>query len=359
MTKIRPKVIDLFCGVGGFSKGFEMADYDVAFGVDNWGVALETFKKSHSNPITIKKNVEDLTNSDFRKFGDIDVIIAGPPCQGFSMSGKRDSNDIRNTLFEQVIRVVKKTKPKIVVIENVVGLLSMSAPEQKLVKDIISEKFEQLDYLIEHKVLNAVDYGVPQARKRVIFIASRVGPIDFPSATHFEKPQTTLEGSKQNKIVTVGDAIDNIPDIGNNYYLKPQNEFQKMMATEKKIYNHDSINHDESIVKRMSLVPQGGNWKDIPPEHYGVGGEHSNNYRRLHPKKPSVTLKHASKSMIIHPKYNRTLAVREVARLQSFDDGFVLEGTKSEQHQQLANAVPPLLGFAIARHIKKFLGKHL
>jgi DNA (cytosine-5)-methyltransferase 1 len=357
MNKKAPRVIDLFCGIGGFSRGFEMADYNVAFGIDNWQVALETFENSHSNPTIIKKNVEDLQESDFRRFRKIDVIIAGPPCQGFSMSGKRDSNDIRNTLFEQVIRVVKKTKPKIVVIENVVGLLSMPAPKQKLVKDMICENFEQLGYEIDYKILNAVDYGVPQARKRVIFIASRIGPIDFPSATHFEKPHKTLDGVKQKRIVTVGDAIGNIPDIGSNYYLKPKNEFQEMMATEKKIYNHDSINHDESIVKRMSLVPQGGNWKDIPPEYYGVGGEHSNNYRRLHPKKPSVTLKHASKSMIIHPKYNRTLAVREVARLQSFDDAFILEGTKSEQHQQLANAVPPLLGFAIAKHIKKFLDK--
>ena len=278
MTKKSPRVIDLFCGIGGFSRGFEMADYDVAFGIDNWEVALKTFQKSHSNPIIVKKNVEDLTESDFRKFGKVDVIIAGPPCQGFSMSGKRDSNDIRNTLFEQVIRVVKKIKPKIVVIENVVGLLSMSAPQQTLVKDMICERFEHLGYDIEYKILNAVHFGVPQARKRVIFLASRIGPIDFPLPTHLEKPLPTKD---QKKIVTVGDAIGNIPDIGSKFYLKPKNEFQKMMATEKKIYNHDSINHDESIVKRMSLVPQGGNWKDIPPEYYGVGGEHSNNYRRI------------------------------------------------------------------------------
>ncbi|MDA1347165.1 MAG: DNA (cytosine-5-)-methyltransferase [Crenarchaeota archaeon] len=351
----KPRVIDIFCGVGGFSRGFEMAGFDITFGVDNWGIAMETFKKSHKHTKALKKNVEDLDDEDFNNFGNVDVVIAGPPCQGFSMSGKRDPHDIRNTLFEQVIRVVKKTTPKIVVMENVVGLLSMKGPQSRLVKDIICEKFEELGYSIKYEVLNAIHYGVPQARKRVIFIASRIGSIEFPPITHSEEKLITLDSNELKKIVTVGEAIGNIPDIGAEMYLEPQNKYQKMMATKKQIYNHDPIDHDESIVKRMSMVPQGGNWKDIPKEYYGVGGEHSNNYRRLHPQKPSVTLKHASKSMIIHPEFNRTLAVREVARLQSFDDAFVLEGTKSQQHQQLANAVPPLLGYAIAKHIKKYL----
>jgi len=127
------------------------------------------------------------------------------------------------------------------------------------------------------------------------------------------------------------------------------------MHSGKEIFNHTKMNHSSEVLKRISLVPPGGNWKDIPKKYYNVGGEHSNNYRRLDPKKPAVTIKHAIKSMIIHPKYDRVIGVREVARLQSFDDSFVLFGTKSDQHQQLANAVPPLLGYALAKHLKQFL----
>ena len=353
----KPTVVDIFCGIGGFSRGFETAGFDSVVGIDNWDVAMDTFKRNHRNVQTIIGDVKKLDEKDFKKIAQSDVVIAGPPCQGFSMSGKRDPNDIRNTLFEQVVRVVSKVSPKIVVIENVVGLLSMRAPQGRMVKDVIYEKLEEMGYTVEHKVLDASEYGVPQSRKRVIFIASRIGPVGFPPATHSAKPSSLLFGSEQKKRVTVGDALSNIPDIGKDAYLKPKNDYQELMASERlnKIYNHERVNHGSSIVKRMSLVPKGGNWKDIPPEHYGVGGNHSNNYRRLDPDKPSVTLKHANKSMIIHPEHDRSLSVREVARLQSFDDSFILEGNKYDQHQQLANAVPPLLGFAIARHIKRHL----
>jgi DNA (cytosine-5)-methyltransferase 1 len=145
--------------------------------------------------------------------------------------------------------------------------------------------------------------------------------------------------------------------VGGEKFLSPKTEYQKLMTKEKIIYNHDKMNHNPDVLKRISLVPPGGNWKDIPKKFYNVGGEHSNNYRRLDPKKPAVTIKHAIKSMIIHPKYDRVIGVREVARLQSFDDSFIIFGTKSDQHQQLANAVPPLLGFALAKHLKEFLKK--
>ena len=174
------KVIDLFCGIGGFSKGFEMAGYDIVAGIDFWDVALETFKNNHNSEALLK----DLTETDddfFKKYENkVDVIIAGPPCQGFSMCGQRKTSDKRNRLFEEVVRAVKLIKPKVVVIENVVGLLSMTNTEGQNVKDVIYDNFNQLGYEVKHKILDASEYGVPQKRKRVIFIISKVKGMNFP-----------------------------------------------------------------------------------------------------------------------------------------------------------------------------------
>lgn len=344
MEEKRYSVIDLFCGIGGFSKGFEKMGFDIVLGIDNWEVALKTFKKNHKNSKYFLKDLREISKEEYSKFNNkVDVVIAGPPCQGFSMSGKRDINDSRNTLFEEVIRCVKYVNPKIVVIENVVGLLSMKNPDGKFVKDLVVEKLFELGYETKFKVLDASDYGVPQARKRVIFIGSRIGKIDFPSP-------------EKNK-VDVGNAFGNIPDVHEKKYLKPKTKFQKEMSSEEvpEIHNHVAMNHNETIKKRIAFVPQGGNWKDVPKEYYQVRGEHSNNYRRLDPNKPSITIKHATKSMIIHPTFNRVITAREVARLQSFGDDFILEGNITEQHQQLANAVPVFLGKAIAKEVKKGL----
>jgi DNA (cytosine-5)-methyltransferase 1 len=345
---MKPTVIDLFCGIGGFSKGFEMAGFEILFGIDNWDVAIQTFQNNHLNSEGVKADLRELENSFYEKYsGKIDVIIAGPPCQGFSMCGTRDINDDRNNLFEEVVRAVEIIKPKVVIIENVVGLLSMKNPEGKLVKELIKDKLGSLGYSVENKILNASDYGVPQARKRVFFIGSKIGKVGFPQ--------------KKGEKITVGDALSNIPDFNLTEYDMPKNEYQKLMQDgEKRIFNHEPMKHNSKVLERIKHVPQGGNWSDIPPDVYDVGGNHSNNYRRLDPKKPSVTLKHAIKSMIIHPLYDRVITAREVARLQSFPDSFVISGNKGEQHQQLANAVPPLLGFEIGKCVLNRLeGKKL
>ena len=337
------RIIDLFCGIGGFSYGFEMTrKFETILGVDFWDVALSTFSRNHPKTNVVQGDVTKLENSFFEEYaGKADVIIAGPPCQGFSMSGKRDIFDVRNSLFHEVVRIVSVVQPKVVVIENVVGLLSMVTPDGKAVKDEIENDLRALGYQVQHRVLLASDYGVPQNRKRVIFIASKKGDIVYPSPT-VEKP------------VTVGDALGNIPEDG-KLYTTPQNEYQKMMSGRPEILNHNPIKHAPLIVKRMHSVPQGGNWQDIPLELGQGGGVHSNNYRRLKWDEPSITIKHVSKSMIIHPIFDRTPTIREVARIQSFDDNFEILGTIYNQHQQLANAVPPLLGKAIADSVYKML----
>ncbi len=344
------KILDLFCGIGGFSYGFEMTQqYKTVLGVDIWNVALNTFKQNHLNTEIKLGDIKELQSKFWKQYtNQIDVIIAGPPCQGFSMSGKRDILDNRNNLFREVIRVVSIVKPKIVVIENVVGLVSMSTPEGIPVKDVIIQELQQLHYKVDMKILNAAEYGVPQYRRRVIFIATIDQEPKFPIPTHGE---TLLP------MITVKDAISNIPDNA-KIYTTCKNNYQKLMSGKKEIDNHEPIQHAELIVKRMSHIPQGGNWQDIPLELGQGGGLHSNNYRRLKNDEPSITIKHVSKSMIIHPIYHRTPTVREVARLQSFNDDFIFTGTKYDQHQQLANAVPPLLGKAIAEAILPILKDH-
>lgn len=341
------KIIDLFCGIGGFSYGFEMTNsFKTMLGVDFWDVALITFKKNHPSTEVKQGDIRELDENFFKKYIDkTDVVIAGPPCQGFSMAGRRDVLDERNNLFKEVIRIVGVVKPKVVVIENVLGLLSMTTPSGENVKDVIVYELKELGYHVDVNVLTASEYGVPQNRKRVIFIASLIDNVKFP------QPQYGI-GNKP--VVTVGDALGNIPNEGNEY-LEPKNEYQRLMAGRKDILNHEPIKHAPLIVKRMQSVPQGGNWQDIPMELGQGGGKHSNNYRRLKVDEPSITIKHVSKSMIIHPSYDRTPTVREVARIQSFNDDFELTGTKYDQHQQLANAVPPILGKAIADTVIEML----
>lgn len=340
------KVIDLFCGIGGFSYGFSMTKkFDVILGADIWNVALNTFKENHTGTELINEDLTKLADEYWYKYiNKVDVIIAGPPCQGFSMVGQRRKDDKRNSLFEEVVRVTRITNPKIVIIENVVGLLSMTTQDGKDVKKLIIEEFENLGYNVKYKVLNAADYGVPQQRKRVIFIITKPDyNIDYPKAKYNE-----------NNYITVSQAIGNVDPNGDEY-LQPNCEFQKLMSGRKDICNHVRRQSNELVTKRMSFIPQGGNWKNIPKELGTGGGTYSNAYKRLDPNKPSVTIKHAAKAMIIHPTENRILTVRECARLQSFDDNFVFTGNGSDQHQQLANAVPPLLGKAIAEEIFKGL----
>lgn len=340
---IKKGVLDLFCGIGGFSKGFEKAGFEIKYGIDNWTIALETFKKNHQDSIAINSDVGSVSDAFYKKIKkDIGVIIAGPPCQGFSMAGKRETGDPRNKLFAEVIRAAKNIEPEIVIIENVVGILSMTDIEGKSIKDNIIQSLNNIGYNVVYKVLNAHDFSVPQSRRRVIFIASKRDSLEdiYPIPKKIQ--------------VTVGDAFENIPDVDETKYKKPKTPFQKEMSDSSiKIFNHKAMKHNDMVIKRIKNVPQGGNWQDIPKKIYNVGGIHSNNYRRLDPNRPSVTIKHATKSMIIHPHYDRVITAREAARLQSIPDNFIICGSVSEQHQQLANAVPVLLGFEIAKSLKK------
>jgi DNA (cytosine-5)-methyltransferase 1 len=347
------KVIDLFSGCGGFSYGFESAGFHVVLGVDNDKAALETFKANHTNSKTLLADLHKDSAIDeiveTVKDYQIDVIIAGPPCQGFSLTGSREQNDERNKLFYAVFKLAKKLNPKAVIIENVPGLAALYDGKAKAA---ILKEFKKLKLTSNYKVLFAPDYEVPQIRKRIFFVGLKE---EFGT---FEFPNEVLDASKYN---TTSIAISDLPSLEtelgqevSKYDKKPQNDYQrKMRADSVKLYNHVGTKHTEHVINVISQVPEGGNHKDLPP---GVGDSRKFNeaWTRYHSNKPSKTIDTGHRNHF-HYKYNRVPTVRENARLQSFPDCFVFHGTRTQQNKQVGNAVPPLLGYHVAKQLLKHI----
>lgn len=353
MKKRKLTAIDLFSGCGGFSFGFQQAGFHVLLGVDNTDIALKTFKHNHVNSKTLNLDlhkdsaIEEIVNGV--KEHEIDVIIAGPPCQGFSLTGTRNENDERNTLFNSVFKLAKRVNPKAIIIENVPGLLNMYNGKAK--KEII-RLCEEMGYTCNPKLLFAPDYGVPQIRKRVFFVALKkeFGIFEFP------KPILSEE-----KYVTCSEAISDLPslqnDLGNEvmeYNNPPLTDYQKRMrANSRIIRNHVGSKHTELVINVISQVPEGGNHKDLPP---GVGESRKFNeaWTRYHSQKPSKTIDTGHRNHF-HYKWNRIPTVRENARLQSFPDEFEFLGSKTDQNRQVGNAVPPILGSVLAEQLIKII----
>ena len=352
-------VLDLFAGCGGLALGFHSnKNFKINLANDIWEPAKDTYTFNFPKVPFILDDIKNLTKEKINNYfpDGVDVIIGGPPCQGFSMCGARNIDDARNTLFYEYARIVGELKPYLFIMENVKGILSMKNPENNMVIDEVKKEFSQKGYNVDFQILNSKYFGVPQARERVIIVGTRKD-----LNLNFEYPN---QNSKTFK--TVNDALIGLPNkssIDGTLSLEKSNDYIKSInklynKKDSKIYNHEIPTHNEDIVYRMNFVPQGGNWQDIP-EEYRVGGIHSNAYRRLKDDEPSVTIKHAYKSMIIHPNHSRCLSIREVARLQSFPDSFIFQNSKTSQYQQLANAVPPLFANALANSVSNYLNKAL
>jgi len=354
MTKKKTlTVIDLFSGCGGFSFGFQEAGYEVVLGVDNVEIALKTFEKNHSNSKGLlldlhnKKAINEIVKNT--KGIPIDVIIAGPPCQGFSLTGTRNKDDKRNVLFYSVFNLAKKLQPKAIIIENVPGLARLYDGKAK---DEILRLADELGYSCNFEELFAPDFGVPQIRKRVFFvmIKKELGKFIFPKK--ILTPKTYISCEK---------AIGDLPSLENSngtekmsYVSNPKSNYQKeMRKNSKKIFNHIGTKHTNLVIDIISQVPEGGNHKDLPK---GVGDSRKFNeaWTRYHSKKPSKTIDTGHRNHF-HYKWNRVPTVRENARLQSFPDNFIFLGNKTEQYRQVGNAVPPLLGKVIALKLKEIL----
>lgn len=354
--KNNPTVLDLFCGCGGLSLGFKNAGYNILLGANLDEVALKTFKHNCEdvNILNVDLSKKEAVQSLLGYIDDtVNVIIAGPPCQGFSLTGKRNLKDYRNVLYLAVVKAVQIFNPEAFVIENVPGIATLYKGK---IKEQIKNSFQDLGYnvAVSDKPLLAADYGVPQMRKRVFFVGLKKNTFSFP------KPIHTPEN-----YITCGEAISDLPsrenELGNerdNYITPPQSNYQKNMRKNSNIlFNHVATKHTKMVKETIAQVPEGGNHKDLPP---GVGESRKFNeaWTRYHRNKPSRTIDTGHRNHF-HYVYNRVPTVRENARLQSFPDDFVFLGSRTQQYKQVGNAVPPLLAFNIACKLKKYLTKDL
>ena len=358
----KPTVIDLFSGAGGLSQGFVQAGYKVLAGIDFDEPALRTYAHNIEGAKALKEDLYEEEEA-IKSIGlaieheEIDVIIAGPPCQGFSLTGSRDINDSRNKLYVAVVHAVEHFKPKAFLIENVPGMATLY---NGAVKQQIINTFEDLGYAVSvtGSPLLAADYGVPQNRKRMFFVGFRKD-LGFE---YFNFPEPTFESENY---VTTSEAISDLPSLveslGENvtpYISEPLSGYQKKMRKDSNaIFNHVGTKHTEEVKWVISQVPEGGNYKDLPK---GVGESRKFNeaWTRYHSQRPSKTIDTGHRNHF-HYKWNRVPTVRENARLQSFPDKFEFLGTKTQQYKQVGNAVPPLLAQVIGEKMKIHLNSNL
>jgi len=343
------KIIDLFCGVGGFSLGFEMAGFESVYAIDHWSDAVATYNKNRKKETAKTTDIHDLTSEmllQLKQEHEIIGVIGGPPCQGFSTVGTRKIDDERNHLYLEYYRVVKILRPKFFVIENVKGLMTLN---KGMFKQDIMERFGLLGYTItEPKVLNSASYGVPQFRERVFFIGVLDAKFEFPEAFDYQ--------------VSTSDALSDLPSLDKisehyetyPYWDEPATDYQKFMRSNSLVVtNHNHTQHTEQTINIIAMVPDGGGIKDLPPEYWNIR-KYNKAFQRMNSLLPSITIDTGHRNYF-HYKENRVPSVRECARLQSFPDDFHFLGTKSSQYKQVGNAVPPLLGKVIAEQLYKIL----
>jgi len=355
----KPICVDLCCGGGGLAYGFELAGFDVALGIDIDVEALQTYKGNRSRTHLIAKDIRAadgraMLNYLPKKKRKIDGVLAGPPCKGFSQSNRRSRtlNNPLNSLYLDVMRMITDLEPKWFLIENVWGLEQVA---HGAVKDHIIKLGRTLGYDVSAKVLNAADYGVPQIRRRIFFVGIRgKGPFIFPAPT-------------APRYVTVRQAISDLPSLSNGdsrgvlpyrAWGNALTEYQLQMRRTKKrtlVTGNLVTRNNELVRKRYGFIPPGGNWENIPihlMHNYKDQRQcHTGIYRRLKWESPSVVISNFRKNMLIHPVEDRGLSVREAARLQSFPDHYLFDGSLGSQQQQVADAVPPLLSYELARAI--------
>ena len=347
------KILDLFCGAGGFSCGIDsLDDFDTVIGVDFDSNVLETFKNNIKPIYTIAGDLTDesVRNDIIAKAKDLGVnmIIGGPPCQGFSLKGKNlGLDDPRNFLFLEYVKIVKEIQPEVFIIENVKNLVQ--ACDGYFIKQILSE-FHKLGYIVNYGVLNALNYGVPQHRERTIIIGSKTKSITLPQGN--------------NSIVTVRDAISDLNYLNSgegkfesNYKSEPLSEYQNMLRKDStRLFNHIATSHSDIALHKLSLIPPEGDKKSLPKELHGKQ-KFSTTWSRLIWDSYSPTIDTRfdtpSNGRNSHPVLNRAITPREAARIQSFPDNYVFYGKKCSVCKQIGNAVPPLLAKAIGLQIKK------
>lgn len=350
-------ILDLFSGAGGFSYGMEKnKHFKTAIALDFNEKALLTFKHNMPHATTV---IGDITDNKIKqqvielsKAKNVNMIIGGPPCQGFSLKGKKlGLDDPRNFLFKEYLNFVEAIKPEVFVIENVKALLSTSAG---WFKEAIINKVKEMGYYVECGVLTASDFGVPQSRQRAIFICSKHKKINLPEATVTKK--TTVRDA----IYDLAYLNSNEGDFEQNYITEATSDYQKLMRKGcHKLYNHKASNHAEVAIKKLKMIPPECGKEHLPKEMLGKQ-KFTGTWGRLRWDSESPTIDTrfdaSSNGRNNHPFLHRAITPREAARIQSFDDKFVFLGSKVHVRTQIGNAVPPLMAKAIADHIYKEIG---
>ena len=354
MANKKYNTIDLFSGCGGISKGFyDTGRVNIIGAIDFEKTACDTYQLNFPKAKVICGDINHIT-VDSTGFKNVDIIIGGPPCQGFSRLNFRDKdrdNDPRNKLFYQYLRFVEELKPKAILIENVKNIL---VAKDGFAPQAITSILNDLGYNVSCSIVCAADYGVPQLRERAIFVALKreYGTFDFSTLEQFKLPQVTVHEAISDIATIEESAMQEKP--GSVFTLgEPESDHQKNMRTnEGLLHNHLIYYPNDSVQKKISYVPQGGNWRFVPKELFP--SERTNRYtnylRRLNCASPSITIDTGHR-VYFHPTFNRVPTVRESARIQSFPDSFIFTGSKGQQLKQVGNAVPPLMAKALAKAI--------
>lgn len=393
----RRTCIDLFAGAGGLSTGLEWAGFDILFANEIMPAYAESLINNHLKTEVYVDDIRLISPGTIRKSlgiakGELDLLAGGPPCQGFSINApSRSSEDERNHLFLNYLSFVKEFKPKIVMIENVPGMVSFSSGET--VRSILQSLLD-LGYRADVRVLYAPHYGIPQMRWRTIFLATR---LDIPPQSLFPVPSHVIKGrpnfttkldgktlifsddyikkNAQHAFTTVSDAIDDLPAIKNGggdlvtkYNQPATSSYQKYLRLNSvDLFNHQCARLGPINVARMHHIPSGGSWRDIPHQLLPAGmqrarrSDHTKRYGRLSADGIASTILTKCDphwGAYIHPTQDRVLSVREAARLQSFPDRVKFFGSVTEQYEQVGNAVPPLFARAIGEQVQNVLKLH-
>ena len=380
--------LDLFCGAGGIAEGFRSEGYRCLYGNDVMAEAIQTFALNHPGAIADCRPIEEVNAAEIRERlqlapGELDVLVGGPPCQGFSINApERFLSDPRNKLFQHYARFVREFQPKTFLFENVPGILSMD--DGKVFQQIL-RVFSDLGYMVSVKILFAAHYGAPQERWRLILLGSKSGEIAHPLPTHFAKGRANFRGGATltfqlddsqrtalSPAVTVGDAIGDLPPLTMgegaeeiSYNQQTTSSYALRMRNATGItFNHYAAKLALQNIERMKHVPPGGSWRDIPHDLLPAGmqkarkSDHTKRYGRLHPDKLSGTVLTKCDphwGTVFLPTQDRALTVREAARFQSFPDHYRFLGSRVSQYEQVGNAVPVVMAAAIARSIRKHL----
>jgi len=388
-SRLPLSTIDLFCGAGGITEGFHQAGFRCLYANDCMPEAIQTFEENHPSVWADCENIERVKPAEIRMKlkiakGDLDVLVGGPPCQGFSINApERFLSDPRNKLFKDYVRFLEEFEPKTFLFENVPGLLSLG--DGKVLDRILSE-FARLNYHVTVKILFAAHYGVPQERWRLILLGSKLGKISPPEPTHYAVGRANFRGgggvltfqpsaSNNHKLipaVTVREAIGDLPRLAMGegaeiigYTREKASEYAHSMRNPEGVtYNHFAAKLSRQNYERMRHVKPGGSWRDIPHELLPKGmqrarkSDHTKRYGRLRNDGLAGTVMTKCDphwGTVFLPDQDRSLTVREAARFQSFPDTYRFLGPRVSQYEQVGNAVPVLMAKAIAKQIRALI----